>query len=120
MASPHRHVALLPKSFLPNTTFRIGANSSHLREVIYDSPDSDSDGDEEDPRTDSTLDDPEEFENTEFGHPLQRMPRSKSADHGLNYDSDAEVNLLLSNMTRLSSNPSRSQSVSSFRTDDTL
>ncbi|KAF8905551.1 hypothetical protein CPB84DRAFT_1771703 [Gymnopilus junonius] len=120
MTSPYTYPSAPTEPLLANTSFHTEAKSSHLLEVIYDSPESGSDGDDDGSHTDSTLDDSEEFENAGFGHPLQRMPRLKSADHGLGYDSDVEVQLLLSNMTRLSNNPSRSGSVSSFRTDEAL
>ncbi|PPR05714.1 hypothetical protein CVT26_008955 [Gymnopilus dilepis] len=125
MASPHSHpdlldplqTRLLATTALANTE----TDSDPLREVIYDSPDSDSGGEDDDGAgSDSTLDDPEELGISGFGHPLQRMPRVMSADHGLDYDSDSELNLLLSSMSRVSSNPSRSQSVSSLNTDDTI
>ena len=125
MASPHSHpdlldplqTRLLATTALANTE----TDSDPLREVIYDSPDSDSGGEDDDGAgSDSTLDDPEELGISGFGHPLQRMPRVMSADHGLDYDSDSELNLLLSSMSRVSSNPSRSQSVSSLNTDDTM
>lgn len=74
---------------------------SYFGNTVYESPpasdscDSESsyNGDDDDAHTDSTLDDA--GLHPEFGHPLQRMPRIRSADHGLNYDADAELKALL-------------------------
>lgn len=74
---------------------------SYFGNAVYESPpasdscnsESSYDGNDDDAHTDSTLDDT--GGNAEFGHPLQRMPRIRSADHGLHYDSDAELKALL-------------------------
>ncbi|KDR84956.1 hypothetical protein GALMADRAFT_204580 [Galerina marginata CBS 339.88] len=100
------------------------SNQGYFGHLVFESSDSGFDCDDEDAgaQTDSTLDDAEDLGGAQFGHPLERIPRVKSADHGLNYDSDAEVNALLRTVTRSSgsSYPSRSQSVASFMTDESI
>jgi hypothetical protein len=70
------------------------STDSYFGDAIYDSPvdsdTSDSDRDyldeDDDAHTDSTLDDKEG--RIQFGHPLERMPRCKSADHGIQFNAN--------------------------------
>lgn len=69
---------------------------SYFGASIYTSPEhSDNyNSDEDDGRSDSTLED--ECSEKLFGHPLERMPRIKSADHGFQYEQDLNSLLLTS------------------------
>lgn len=111
-----------------NTSSRRGVSSqdSYFGNIIYESPphspvespvDSDSEESElgsveDDAQTDSTLDDVEDH--SDFGHPLERIPRVRSADHGLQYDSGENVKALLSVAGQGSVYSSRSHSESSL------
>lgn len=102
MSSPSRSESPSPHSSpgLSSSSLPGRDNSDdYFGDVVYESPESDDCDsglqctEDEDTGTDSTLDDAEHH--PEFGHPLQRMPRLKSADHGLGYDSDTAVKVLL-------------------------
>ncbi|KIM48234.1 hypothetical protein M413DRAFT_225673 [Hebeloma cylindrosporum] len=90
------------------------STDSYFGDAMYDSPvdsdtsDSDRDYLDEDDgtHTDSTLDDKEG--GIQFGHPLERMPRCKSADHGIQFTTNESVDALLS----ISRQSSRSTSAS--------
>jgi hypothetical protein len=80
---------------------------SYFGAGLYASPlhsDSD-DSDSDDGRSDSTL---EDEPSKVFGHPLERMPRIASADHGFYYEQDLNTLLFASRSSRSSS---RSDSV---------
>lgn len=83
---------------------------SYFGDAIYDSPvDSDTDSDldeDDDAHTDSTLDDKEGH--IQFGHPLERMPRCRSADHEIQFNES--VGALLN----ISRHSSRTTSQSGF------
>ncbi|KAF8168134.1 hypothetical protein B0H34DRAFT_792774 [Crassisporium funariophilum] len=91
-------------------------SDSYFGNAIYESPehsdrdDSDTMNDD-DGRSDTTLEDGETPE--QFGHPLQRMPRTKSADHGFRYDTERDLDSLMA-ATSLSNSSSRSQSTASM------
>ncbi|KAF8960990.1 hypothetical protein BDZ97DRAFT_1266200 [Flammula alnicola] len=114
-SSPESSTESLHRSIYPS-------GDSYFGNAIYDSPadsdDTDDNLDEDDSdHTDSTLDDVED--RADFGHPLERMPRLKSADHGLHYDPSEDVNLLLRIPTQSSGHVSPSQSVSSRASSST-
>ncbi|KAF4623570.1 hypothetical protein D9613_001778 [Agrocybe pediades] len=115
--------SLLSHSKTPTTDHTL-EGSSYFGDAVYDSPPLSESSDSEQgdgAHTDSTLDDPEEHSNFgHFGHPLERMPRLRSADHGLNYDLDGEVDVLLKTATLASTFPSRSSSSTSSITSDTI
>lgn len=82
-------------------------NDSYFGANIYTSPthsDND-DSDSDDGRSDSTLEDESLML---FGHPLERMTRTTSADHGFHYEQDLNSLLFASRSSRSSS---RSDSV---------
>ena len=84
-------------------------NGSYFGASVYASPalsDND-DSDTDDGHSDSTL---EDESLTLFGHPLERMPRTTSTDHGFHYEEDLNT-LLFSSRSSCSS--SRSDSVMS-------
>lgn len=58
------------------------------------------DSDSDDGRSDSTLEDESLML---FGHPLERMPRTTSADHGFYYEQDLNSLLFASRSSRSSS-----------------
>ena len=58
------------------------------------------DSDSDDGRSDSTLEDESLML---FGHPLERMPRTTSADHGSHYEQDLKSLLFASRSSRSSS-----------------
>lgn len=93
------------------------STDSYFGDAIYDSPvDSDTDSDrdyldeDDDAHTDSTLDDREG--RIQFGHPLERMPRCKSADHGIQFNES--VGALLNISRHSSRTTSQSGSVTSL------
>ena len=80
----------------------LGKESYFGASVIYASPahsDND-DSDSDDGRSDSTLEDESLML---FGHPLERMPRTTSADHGFHYEQDLNSLLFASRSSRSSS-----------------
>jgi hypothetical protein len=82
---------------------RLGKDS-YFGGSVYASPahsDSD-DSDSDDGHSDSTLEDESLMH---FGHPLERMPRTTSADHGFHYEQALNSLLLASRSSRSSSNP---------------
>jgi len=108
-------------SDIPATDHSLEGSSYFGDNDTYESPPLSETSDSEqgdDALTDSTIDDPEE--RIEFGHPLERMPRLRSADHGLNYDMDGEVDMLLKTATLSSTFPSRSSSSTSSLNDETV
>jgi hypothetical protein len=90
------------------------STDSYFGDAIYDSPvDSDTDSyldEDDDAHTDSTLDDKEGH--IQFGHPLERMPRCKSADHGIQFNES--VGALLNISRHSSRTSSQSESVMSL------
>ena len=96
------------------------STDSYFGDAIYDSPvdsgTSDSDRDyldeDDDAHTDSTLDDKEGH--IQFGHPLERMPRCKSADHGIQFNANESVGVLLNISRHSSRTTSQSGSVTSL------
>ncbi|PPQ99610.1 hypothetical protein CVT24_005186 [Panaeolus cyanescens] len=81
---------------------------------LYDSPEEDMLHAQEEPdaHSDSTLEDEEAP--SDFGHPLQRMPRLKSADHGLVYDPARHIDMLLQlSRNSIFGDPSRTGSFAS-------
>ncbi|KAF8807370.1 hypothetical protein BYT27DRAFT_7255987 [Phlegmacium glaucopus] len=112
MSTNHKTFSDTSSQLLPLKTTSakpILSASSPLREgsffgaSIYTSPEhSDNDNSDTDGGySDSTLEDeyPEKF----FGHPLERMPRIKGADHGFHYEQDLNYLLLTSRSSRSSS-----------------
>jgi secreted trypsin-like serine protease len=85
----------------PTSLVPLGRDS-YLGVGIYGSPEhsDDDDSDSVSGHSDSTLED-ESF--MLFGHPLERMPRLKSADHGPHYEQDLNLLLLASRSSRSSS-----------------
>lgn len=77
-----------------------------------DEDDEDDDNDSASVATDSTLEDIDGH--LDFGHPLQRMPRMNSADHGLEYEMSENVKALLHVAISGSAYSSRSHSPSSM------
>lgn len=81
----------------------LGRDGSYFGASVYASPshsDND-DSDSDDGHSDSTLEDDELL--MLFGHPLERMPRTRSADHGFHYEQDLNSLLFASRSSRSSS-----------------
>ena len=77
-------------------------NDGYFGASLYASPahsDND-DSDSDDGRSDTTLEDESLIR---FGHPLERMPRTTSADHGFHYEQDLNSLLFASRSSRSSS-----------------
>ncbi|CAA7265830.1 unnamed protein product [Cyclocybe aegerita] len=91
----------LQLSSLPpiSTLSLLPSKDNYFGEAVCDSPDgseghaSDEETDDASVHSDSTLED--EPGVPQFGHPLERMPRLKSADHGLHYSVDQQISALL-------------------------
>lgn len=115
------HITISSSQLIPSSSLRVSSSANTIHQTsaatlnkdsyfgasVYASPahsDHD-DSDSDDGHSDSTLED----ESTMlFGHPLERMPRTTSADHGFHYDQD--LNSLLF-ADRASRNSSKSNSV---------
>ncbi|KAF9040594.1 hypothetical protein BJ165DRAFT_1350507 [Panaeolus papilionaceus] len=99
----------------PETLSRTSFSQENLDDTLYESPEDDymlHPSEEPDAHSDSTLEDDEAP--ADFGHPLQRMPRLKSADHGLVYDPARHVDMLLQlSKNHIFGDPSRSGSFAS-------
>jgi hypothetical protein len=85
----------------------LDSKDNYFGAIVYASPahsDHD-DSDSDDGHSDSTLEDESLML---FGHPLKRMPRTTSADHGFHYEQDLNSLLFASRSSR---SPSKSYSV---------
>ena len=89
------------KSIHSQTSQALGKDSYFGASVCASPVHSDNDdSDSDDGLSDSTL---EDESLTHFGHPLERMPRTTSADHGLHYEQDLNSLLFASRSSRSSS-----------------
>lgn len=112
------HITISSSQLIPPSSLRVSSSANTIHQTspatlnkdsyfgasVYASPthsDHD-DSDSDDGHSDSTLED----ESTMlFGHPLERMPRTTSADHGFHYDQDLNSLLFADRASRNSSKP---------------
>lgn len=100
-----------PSSSLGGSPGDSGESDPEEPEYYRDNEDDDDD-DSASVATDSTLEDIDG--QLDFGHPLERMPRMNSADHGLDYEMSENVKALLHVAISGSAYSSRSHSPSSM------
>lgn len=100
-----------PSSSLGGSAADSGESDPEEPEYYHDNEEDD-DEDSASVATDSTLEDVDG--DLDFGHPLERMPRMNSADHGLDYEMSENVKALLHVAISGSAYSSRSHSPSSM------